>query len=175
MAHMDQEKKAVIKTALDKVLKARGFKYSLRVDNHMAINCTIQSGPIDFIGNMREHLQGDIFNTGIYTRGHMPVNLYWINEHFTGEAAAILKECRDALQAAGYYDNSNAQIDYFDTAYYMHLNVGAWNKPYKITAPTMRQIMRSRIKHENAIKARILAQGCSADVIDNQLIIKVLG
>lgn len=128
MAYMNQEKKAIIKAALDKVLKPRGIKYSLRVDNHMSINCTIKAAPIDFIGNMRERLQGDIFNKGIYTRGYMPVNLYWINEHFSGEAAQILSEAGEALKAAGYYDNSNAQIDYFETAYYMHLNIGQWNK-----------------------------------------------
>lgn len=130
MAYMNQDKKRVIKAALDKVLKPRGIKYSLRVRDHMAITCTISAAPIDFIGNMREHLQGDIFNKSVYTRGYMPVNLYWINEHFTGEAAQVLTEAGEALKAAGYYDNSNAQIDYFDTAYYMHLNIGQYDKPF---------------------------------------------
>lgn len=173
MAYMNQEKKAVIKAALDKVLKARGFKYSLRVDSHMAINCTIQSGPIDFITNFKNRT-GDKFQLQPGARlDHLQVNLYWIDDHFSGQAAAILKECRDALQAAGYYDRSDAMTDYFDTAYYMHLNVGAWNKPYKITAPTMRQAAAAMT--EEAIKAKIRAQGCSADFIDNRLIIKVLG
>jgi hypothetical protein len=129
---MNQDKKRIIKAALDKVLKPRGIKYSLRVDNHMAIICTIKAAPIDFIGNMSERLQGHIFNKHLYTRGYMPVNLYWINEHFTGEAAQVLSEAAEALKAAGYYDNSNAQIDYFETAYYMHLNIGDWNKPFKL-------------------------------------------
>lgn len=132
MAYMNQDKKKIIKAALDKVLKPRGIKYSLRVRNYSSIHCTIQAAPIDFIGNMRERLQGDIFNKGIYTRGHMPVNLYWINDHFSGEAAQVLSEAGEALKAAGYYDNSNAQIDYFETAYYMHLDIGQWNKPFKL-------------------------------------------
>jgi hypothetical protein len=172
MAHMNQEKKAVIKAALDKVLKARGFKYSLRVDNHMAINCTIQSGPIDFIGNFKA-TAGDKF---ILSPGreldHLQVNLYWIDDHYSGPAAAILKECAQALQAAGYYDRSDAMTDYFDTAYYMHLNIGAWDKPYKITAPTMRQA--AAVMTEEAIKAKIRAQGCSADFLNNQFIVKVI-
>ena len=170
MAHMNQEKKAVIKAALDKVLKARGFKYSLRVDNHMSINCTIQSGPIDFIGNFKDKT-GDKFQLREGARlDHLQVNLYWIDDHYSGPAAAILKECREALQAAGYYDRSDAMTDYFDTAYYMHLNIGAWDKPYKITAPTMRQAAAAMT--EEAIKARIQAQGCSADFMDKHLIIK---
>ena len=32
-----------------------------------------------------------------------------------------------------WYDNSDAMVDYFDTAYYTHLNIGKWNKPYEFT------------------------------------------
>jgi hypothetical protein len=32
-----------------------------------------------------------------------------------------------------WYNNTNAQIDYFDTAYYIDINVGKWNKPYVCT------------------------------------------
>jgi hypothetical protein len=152
MAYMNQEKKAVIKAAMDKVLKARGFKYSLRVSHHSSIACTIQSGPMDFGTDYEQ------------------VNLYWIDDHYSGPVAAILKECREALQAAGYYDHSDAQTDYFNTAYYMHLNIGAWDKPYKITAPTMRQAAAAMT--EEAIKAKIRAQGCSAEFMDKHLIIK---
>jgi hypothetical protein len=60
--------------------------------------------------------------------------------------------------------------DYFDTAYYMHLNIGAWDKPYTITAPTTRQATAAMT--EDAIKAKIRAQGCSAEFMDKHLIIK---
>jgi hypothetical protein len=172
MAYMNQEKKAVIKAALDKVLKARGFKYSLRVDNHMAINCTIQSGPIDFIGNFNDKTGQKFRHGGRLPQDYLQVNLYWIDDHYSGPAAAILKECAQALQAAGYYDRSDAMTDYFDTAYYTHLNIGAWDKPYKITAPTMRQAAAAMT--EEAIKAKIRAQGCSADFVNNQFIVKVI-
>ena len=138
MAYMNQDKKKVIKAALDKVLKARGFKYSLRVENHMAIACTIQSGPVDFIANFRDKT-GKTFELPGRDKGHMQVNLYWLDDHYSGQALQILQECAQALQAAGYYDRSDAMTDYFDTAYYMHLNIGAWDKPYQLTAPTMRQ------------------------------------
>jgi hypothetical protein len=168
MAYMNQEKKAVIKAAMDKVLKARGFKYSLRVDNHMAINCTIQSGPVDFIGNFKANT-GDKFQLREgATLDYLQVNLYWIDDHYSGQAAAILKECAQALKAAGYYDRSDAMTDYFDTAYYMHLNIGAWDKPYKITAATKSQ----NEAWEAALKAKIRAQGCDIKFIDKHLIIK---
>jgi hypothetical protein len=132
MAYMSQDKKKVIKAALDKVLKPRGIKYSLRVRDNMAIHCTIQAAPVDFMANFKT-TTGDLFKTiSGKDPDYLPVNLYWINSHFTGEAAEILSEAAEALKAAGYYDNSNAQIDYFDTAYYMHLNIGQYDKPFKL-------------------------------------------
>ncbi len=135
MAYMNQDKKKVIKANLDKVLKPLGIKYSLRVENHMAINCTIKSGSVDFIQNMRDMLKGDQFKLTT-DRGYVQVNPYWYNEHFTGEPRAIINQVIDALKSANYYDRSDAQVDYFDTAYYMHLNIGDWDKPYQITGAT---------------------------------------
>jgi len=168
MAYMNQEKKAVIKAALDKVLKARGFKYSLRVDHYSSITCTIQSGPVDFIGNYRSKS----CPAGNDRAGYLQVNTYWIDDHYTGEAAEVLSAAVDGLKAAGYYDRSDAMTDYFDTAYYMHLNIGQWNKPYIVTPRTMRQA--AAVLTEDAIKAKILAQGCSAQFLNNQFIVKVI-
>jgi hypothetical protein len=170
MAHMNQEKKAVIKAALDKVLKPRGFKFSLRVDHYSSITCTISAGPVDFAANFKAKTGEKFSNPVVEQLRHMQVNLYWLEDHYTGEALQVLQECRDALQAAGYYDRSNAQIDYFDTAYYMHLNIGAWDKPYKITPRTMRQAGAAMT--EEAIKAKILEQGCSVDFLNNRVIVK---
>ena len=172
MAYMNQEKKSIIKAAMDKVLMARGFKYSLRVDNHMAIACTIQSGPVDFIGNFKAKTGDKNTNLAVEQLRHMQVNLYWLDDHYSGQALQILQECAQALQAAGYYDRSDAMTDYFDTAYYMHLNIGAWDKPYQLTAPTMRQAAAAMT--EDAIKAKILAQGCSVDFMDRHIIIKAI-
>ena len=132
MAYMNQDKKKIIKAALDKVMKPRGIKYSLRVRDNVAICCTIAAAPIDFLGNFKA-TTGDKYQLKEGARlDHIPVNLYWIDSHFSGEAAKILEEAGEALKAAGYYDNSNAQIDYFETAYYMHLDIGQWNKPFKL-------------------------------------------
>lgn len=131
MAYMNQAKKKIIKANLDKVLKPLGIKYSLRVDNHMAIQCTIRSGSVDFIGNMKSMLKGDQFRLTT-DRGYIQVNPYWYNEHFTGDARTIINDVIDGLRSADYYDRSDAQVDYFDTAYYMHLNIGDWDKPYKL-------------------------------------------
>jgi hypothetical protein len=129
MAYMNQDKKKIIKANLDKVLKPLGIKYSLRVDNHMAINCTIKSGSVDFMRNFTE-TTGHKFDEHI--RNHLQVNQYWLDDHFTGLPREIMKRTVEALKSADYYDRSDAMIDYFDTAYYIHLNVGSWDKPYEL-------------------------------------------
>lgn len=132
MAYMNQEKKATIKAALDKVLKPRGIKYSLRVRDHMSITCTISAAPVDFLGNFADKSAAKYPPHDGRPWQYLAVNPYWISEHFTGEPAAILSDVVQAMQAAGYYDKSDAQIDYFDTAYYYHVNIGQWDKPFKL-------------------------------------------
>lgn len=117
MAYMNQEKKAKIAAKMKPVLKKYGLKGSLSVHNHSSITLTLKSGGIDFGSNYQQ------------------VNPYWLDDHYKDrpKALAALKEIKDALLAADYYNNSDAMIDYFDTAYYYHINVGKWNKPYELT------------------------------------------
>ena len=34
-------------------------------------------------------------------------------------------------KSAGWYNNTRSEIDYFDIAYYVDINIGKWNKPYQ--------------------------------------------
>ena len=125
MAYMNQEKKAVIAAKLKPVLKKYGVKGTLSVRNHSSIVLNVKSGPVDFITDYGDAEDARKFG--------IQVNPYWFHEHFTGKSKKFLEEAFDALKGAGYYDNSNAQIDYFDTAYYYDINIGRWNKPYELT------------------------------------------
>jgi hypothetical protein len=131
---MNQERKAVITKALKPVLAKYGVKGSLSVRNHSAIVLTVKSGKIDFIGNSNRVCGNDHYQ--VYrgfrpnTSGYSDVNPYWFQDHYDGDAKAFLTEAFKALRSAGWYDNSDAQTDYFDTAYYVDINIGKWNKPY---------------------------------------------
>lgn len=130
MAYMNQDKKKIIKANLDKVLKPLGIKYSLRVQDYMSITCTLRSGEVDFIENFKQ-TTGKDFDQHI--RNHIQVNPYWYKDHFTHRPQRVVGEVLEALRSADYYDKSDAQVDYFDTAYYFHLNIGDWDKPYELT------------------------------------------
>jgi len=133
MAYMNQEKKKIIASKLKPVLKKYGVKGTLSVRNHMSIVLNVKSGKIDFVENYLA--DGKCADESFVRRyGSIDVNPYWFQDHFTGKAKEFLADAFDALKSAGYYNNSDAQIDYFDTAYYYDINIGKWNKPYALEA-----------------------------------------
>jgi outer membrane protease len=116
MAYMNQEKKAKIAAKIKPLLKRYGLKGSLAVRNHSTIVLNLKSGKIDFGGD------------------RIQVNTYWAHEHYTGVAKEFLVQAIKELKSADWYDESDAQVDYFNTAYYVDINVGQWDKPYQIIA-----------------------------------------
>jgi hypothetical protein len=122
MAYMNQEMKAKIAKNLKPVLKKFGVKGTLSVSNHSTIVLTLKSGKIDFFADYGDSEDARKFG--------IDVNPYWFHEHFTGTSKAFLTEAFRALKSADWYDESDIQTDYFNTAYYFRINVGKWNKPY---------------------------------------------
>ena len=136
MAYMNQEKKATISAQVKPIFKKYGIKGSLAVRHHSTIVVNIKSGPLDFIGNYNalQIARRDIGRDAhIITQEYLDVNPYWYQEHFSGVCKEFFEELFAAVKGAGWYNNSDAMIDYFDTAYYFDVNVGRWNKPYELT------------------------------------------
>jgi len=138
MAYMNQERKATIANAIKPILKKYGVKGTLSVQNHSTIVLTLKSGSIDFIGNSNRVCGNDHYQVSRgfrpNTSGYDQVNPYWFQDHYDGVAKEFLTEALQALKSAGWYDRSDAMTDYFDTAYYVDINIGKWNKPYVLEA-----------------------------------------
>lgn len=113
MAYMSQERKASLAPAIKRVLKKYGMKGSLSVSRHTGLTLTLSEGPIDFGAD------------------HLQVNPYWFHEQFTGKAKSFLTDVLVAMNV-GNHDRSDIQTDYFDVGWYVYVNVGKWNKPYKV-------------------------------------------
>lgn len=126
MAYINQEKKKIIAENLKKALAGYKLKYSLRISHSSSITITIREGDLDFLGNWQET------NNKVADREYLQVNHYWIEEHFSGVAKDILLKIDEAMRSAGWYDKSDAMVDYFETAYYYNINIGEWCKPYKL-------------------------------------------
>lgn len=138
MAYMNQERKQKIAANLKPILKKYGVKGTLSVRNHSSIVLTLKSGKIDFIGNSNRVCGNDHYQVSrgfqANTSGYDSVNPYWFQDHYDGVAKEFLTEAFRALKSADWYDESDAQIDYFNTAYYFDIKVGKWDKPYEVTA-----------------------------------------
>jgi len=130
MAYIDQDRKAVIQAALKPILKKYGVRGTLSIRNHMTIVLTVKSGKIDFIDNFNRvagQKYGDRFSPAA---GSIQVNTYWFKDHFDGLASDFIQDALTVLKSGGWYDNSDAMTDYFDTAYYIDINIGRWDRNY---------------------------------------------
>jgi len=133
MAYMNQERKAVIAEKVKPILTRYGVKGTLKTDRY-SITLTLKQGRLDFIGDLNsDRMRWDTSKDELRKEYHLDVNPYWFQEHYNGDSYFFLKEIMDALKAANWYDRSDAQTDYFDTAYYYNVNIGNWRKPYIVT------------------------------------------
>ena len=131
MACIRKEDKAIISELMKPILKKYNVKATLSISNNSTIYLNVKSSPIDFIGIFNENVVREDFHTN-YAVDNLTINPHWYDSHFKGDEIALsfLKEAHAALKGADWYDNTDVQSDYFDTAYYFYINIGKWDKPY---------------------------------------------
>ena len=142
MAYMNQQRKQELAPAIKKVLKKYGMKGTIAVKNHMSLVVNIKEGVLDLLGVAQKH--NDLVNEkrGMNYAGavgnYLQVNQFyaaqWAREVGEEKVAKFYDELLAAMKGDKWYDRSDAMIDYFDTAYYMDINVGQWDKPYVLAA-----------------------------------------
>mgnify|MGYP003333534708 CR=1 FL=1 len=140
MAYMSQERKAKLAPAIRAVCKKYNVKASIAVRNHSTLIVNIKQGEIDFIENFIETDANVMHGRKMdqdridYIRKNrsLDVNPYWFKEHYNGVAKEFLTEIFDAMYGSDYFDESDAQVDYFHCSHYVDVNIGSWNKPYTV-------------------------------------------
>ena len=60
------------------------------------------------------------------------VNVYHIDEWYEGVAKNFLNELLNAMKGPKYFNNDDAMTDYFSRSHYTDINVGKWNKEFKL-------------------------------------------
>ena len=118
MAFISQEEKKELSVGIKQVLKTYGMKGTISINHHSSLVVTVQSGVLDF---------SDHFSHG---DGYIQVNTYHIVSWYSGTIKRFLQDLVKAMKGTKWYNNSDAMTDYFDTAYYIDINIGKWNKPY---------------------------------------------
>ena len=125
MAYFNQERKKAMAPKVNAILKKYGLKGSLAVRHHSTVVLSIREGNLDFIGNFSRK------DTRLASDGYIQVNTYHTDRGFTGAQAEFFKEVLNVLNG-GNHDRSDIMTDYFDVGWYVNINVGSFEKPYKL-------------------------------------------
>lgn len=119
MAFISQEKKKKIAAALKAADLPEDLKYSLRIDNHSGLVVTIRQAPATVLDDC----------VGTTDMSYVQVNIHHIENQFAGETREWLEKIVRVIKDAGeWYDKSDSMTDYFNIAFYIDINFGAWNK-----------------------------------------------
>ena len=138
MAYITQDMKKELAPGIKAVFKKYGLKGSISIQHNSTLRVTIKSGDVDFIGEANEigkaiaERRGMPFNE---IKGNYQANAYSHSNTFYEEghlSTKCLDELRAAMRGAIWYDNSDSMTDYFDTAYFMYINIGNYDKPYQL-------------------------------------------
>ena len=122
MAYISQEEKKELAPGIKAVLKKYGVKGTIAVRGYSSLVVNIKSGVLDLMGDC-----------GLPNEDSFQVNPYYAEERAKDhKIGSFYGELLAAMKGTKWYNNSDAQIDYFDIAYYVYVNIGQWDKEYKV-------------------------------------------
>ena len=121
MAYINQEMKQVIAANLKPVLAKYKVKATLSVQNNLKIKLTLRAGALniknDWIVFSREF-------RGVWTEVTEPFFAdAFFHKCFKGNTLDFLTAAAQAMKSADWYDESDGQTDYFNTAYYWDIDL----------------------------------------------------
>ena len=137
MAYISTDDVKHIRNELKKELPQ--YKFSVVRDHHSSVSISLMKGPA-----FNDYEYFDRYNNTITTANlsdgeHHQINQYHLEDFYGKENAEILSKIDTISRTAPaknggkvWYNDSDIQTDYFDIAYYVHISVGKWNKPYEV-------------------------------------------
>tara|TARA_B100000131_G_scaffold261021_1_gene257017 strand:- start:12 stop:497 length:486 start_codon:yes stop_codon:yes gene_type:complete len=119
MAWITTEQVKEIRVALKN--KFPEIKFSVRKEHGTSVHVNILKSPYDF--SYLNRFRPD---------GYTSISRYHIPE---GPHKNLFEEILEIIlfgSSRKFYDNSDAQIDYFDCAFYVNMGIGDWGKGYEM-------------------------------------------
>ena len=137
MAYISTDEVKAVRVALKERFKNK-LKFSVRREHYSSLNVSIISGEINFYDGSLDREDRHNPNAPVNKfDGHEQINEYYPENYGKHKAlfediVSIMKTAPASIEGGrAWYDNSDAMIDYFDTAFYTNISVGKWNKPYE--------------------------------------------
>lgn len=158
MAYIKTEEVAQIRKELKEAFPQ--LKFGVRKHHHSSVDVTIKAGTVDF---------SDILDDN----GYSQVNQYWLTEDRVGKHVKLFEKIIDIIKTApakvpggrAWFDDSDSMTDYFHTAFYFSVNVGAWNKPY-VCSKAAKKVSKKVVKASKNSRA---FNGWTPQVIDGSV------
>lgn len=133
MAYITAKEVSVIRRDLKEAFPAKdGWKFSVKLSSgHLGVDVHFMEGPVDLL----VYDSGDEWRAGMADRDPTKImtregiNHFHIDSQHPPETAALINKAHEII-ARDHWDHSNSQIDYFSCAFYIHMGVGRWDKPY---------------------------------------------
>ena len=128
MAYVSKEDVQAIRKGLKKTF-GKTIKFSVTKEQHSKVNVNILASSIPEITQLVEECGGQ--------DRELQINHFWYTDHYKDNPVVLdvlSKMMGQILYADGgkqYYDRSDSQSDYFDCAFYIHVGIGKWDKPYQ--------------------------------------------
>lgn len=139
MAYFSQKMKKKVSPKIKSVLKKYGVKGTISVDNYSSLVVNIKKGRLDFLGADLKIQISDykkMLLPEVNKSEYLQVNIYHVEKKHREvgetEIANFFKELIQAIKGANWYNRSDTSIDYFDTSYFIRINIGKWDKPYEL-------------------------------------------
>ena len=131
MAFISQQDKKTLAPAIKAVFKKYGLKGSISIQHHMELCANVSAGRLDLIG-AADQIGGRPW------KNHYQANAYGATnpkyKEINKEIFNFYEDLKKAMRGALWFDKSDLMTDYHHTAYYMSINIGRWDKPYKLIA-----------------------------------------
>lgn len=134
MAYITKEEVKAKNEKLKALNKQYGVKARFSGSNSSTLLLKVTEGCIDFIANWIDCCSKNPRYenvTSVSRNQYLQVNHYYLKEHFCGVALEYLQKAY-AIMLEGHFDESDSMTDYFHCAWYNNIQIGAWDKPYRV-------------------------------------------
>lgn len=128
MAYISAKEVKAIREELKREFPKHRFSVT-KDSGGLAVGVSVMKGPEDILADIGECYEG----AGYAQINHYHTHMYGKHQKFFDKVVEVIKTApAKAEGGSAWYDNSDAMIDYFDTAFYMHVNVGKYGKGYQV-------------------------------------------
>jgi hypothetical protein len=128
MAYISKEKVQEKTLKLKALNKEYGIKASFSGSNSSSLTLTLHSGSINFF----EYLVPEIKVNASKEEFNLQLNHYYLSNWFDDSLALDYLNKVYSVMLEGHFDKSDIQSDYFHCSWYNFMQIGRWNKPYKV-------------------------------------------